>query len=229
MKRHILAILALALFSGACAENNMSIQVLRARPFEDDCTIVPGDLAVGRGFFDISYADPAQAATGQFTTDYVQGFEIENNLYDTTDESSARLNAQNFKTVQAVVTYSSDDPLIQGTANGVPETVTPVALTVEADGGKHGIAATLLPKSIATLFTGGLADPTQTATLVASFRVEGELQDGWNLRSGTFDFPVELCNGCLRQTCPDLDADGTLDDPTFTCAFGHRPFTCGTN
>ena len=194
-----------ALSLGACGvPNETSIEILGAIPYDatvDETTgavtscIVSGDATVkeSAGAMDLALRTAAGTVPG-----FQQGFVVRNNLPDNTNESSSRLNSNNFTIDKVVVGFSAIDEATATAVSGF-QTEVPMVLKIET-GGTQGVNVPLIPSNIATGLEAIIPAGT-SQTLIANFRLEGRTGGQIRISTGEVSFPVQVCNGCLVDTC----------------------------
>lgn len=66
-----------------------------------------------------------------------------------------------------------------------------------------------------------IANIATPQTVVARIKVFGETLGGNDVETGVFDFPINVCNGCLGCVEPDpMDCDGEIPSETAACRVG---------
>ena len=73
--------------------------------------------------------------------------------------------------------------------------------------------------------------PGTSATVIVTFRVDGVRKDGMAVSTGDFQFPVTVCNGCIKTDgCPPQATDGgtpATPTPSFCDGYpGQSPYAC---
>lgn len=201
---------ALFLLAGCLANNETSVQVVNAYQRSAE-TCEPTSTYASDGILDVG-------APGG-TLSYTQAFEVENNLFDTSDPTTTtdyRLDTSRFIADKAVVTYTGVEDRITNLLSSYTSE-TPTAITV-LSGTPVTATVTLVPSNIGQLLNSNLMDG-EIVTVVATFHLEGHTADGSALSSSEFSFPVQVCKGCIQAAC------GT-DTPVYGCSVGQSPYAC---
>lgn len=209
--------LAMAMVSG-CQDREVSMSILSVQPFDQEtCEPVTDGLFQTSGTIDMAIRDT-----------YVAILSVESNLIDvpqakqfaTTD---ARLSTNAILLRSATIEFSTLDQL---SAQIPPKRNIPLSGTL-AEGEQLLLSSVeLLDANTVSQIRNsqefistsqGEAKPVRTSvTLLARIRLSGETQDGREVESNEFLYPIEVCNGC-RITYPPamvVQRGGALSCPT---------------
>ncbi len=200
---------AVLLLAG-CIENYVSVEVLGARPYEIEIIEVEDQL-----FYTCVTPDPGQPcrvsqgwidfANGFYT--FVQPFELRNNM-PRTDTDVGRLDTATVTFDRMIVTYSGLPGQEQHDAalRELGETLVYGTYVIESNGGVLVAPLTLIPGFRGRAIQSSIVPtPGDTATIIASFRLEGELHSGASISTGTIDFPITV--GFDSSICDDGRCD----------------------
>ena len=212
------AALAAVSLSASCTQQQEALIIVAALPVSpeaDGASCSAGDSASGaflsRGVADIS-----------FNTGYAAAFSVLNNLSQTTAAgTNTGIEASEMKLIDAVVELSTpaNPELTAGLDSSVTRFSVPLA-TSSFSGQETYSTFVFVPEAnisqIAAAMSAGGVDST-TMELSVIFRAQRSSNAGAGksgiVESRSFELPVDLCNGCLRDnsTCADAsDANPSI-------------------
>ncbi len=198
--------LAMTVVSG-CQDREVSMTILSVQPFdEQSCEPVSGDgLFQTSGTIDMSIRDT-----------YVAFLSVESNLVDVPESkqfstTDARLSTNAILLRSATIEFSTLDQL---SAQIPPKRNIPLSGTVSEGEQLLLSGVELLDANTVSQIRNsqefistnqGEAKPVRTSvTLLARIRLSGETQDGREVESNEFLYPIEVCNGCRITYPPNM-------------------------
>jgi hypothetical protein len=211
----LLATSAAGLATG-CAENDSSVFIVGVFNLSSsDCLAKPDAEA------ELMFAGTIDLA---FTTTYDAALLVGNQLTQQGNRERLRTETSRMRLQGADVTLFRPDG-------------SEVSFTTSASGFVHsadGVDPSYAAVSAQLVRDGDLPPGTDSGIAIARVRVFGESLGGEDVESGDFDFPINVCNGCLVRFPPEAIlengqcvADAEVQQEQTVCYFGQDvPFPC---
>jgi hypothetical protein len=208
MSRIILVALGLALTVAGCDRfPDLSIQVVaNLAPDDTTCSVSEDqEETVARGRLDLAYL----TRYGYIMTPQIASYLVDNSL-----EIQGR--SQNFQVTSFDVTIKLPDATTPELSGGLPNPynvrASSPAIEPSAEPGDESLGFAFVeavPLSYRNALI-DLANSTQFDSIVLEVRANGETAGGFSQQSPPFQWPVELCLGCLAARCepPAMVGDG---------------------
>ena len=189
----------------SCVENNSSIFIHSIdfqEPGECGCTGDPEDVSLTSGLLDTSQNQGA----------YVAAIRIGNQMIRSADNARLRVETSH------VTIYEAEVEVFDSAGGSITSFSQPVTSFAFASNGTNpGFGCTFLT----LIDAASIANIATPQTVVARIKVFGETLGGNDVETGVFDFPINVCNGCLGCVEPDpMDCDGEIPSETAACRVG---------
>lgn len=210
----LLASSAAGLATG-CVDNESSLFIVGVFNLSaSDCLAKPDSEA------ELLFAGTIDLA---FTSTYEAALLVGNQLTEQGSREKLRTETSRMRLQGADVTLFRPD------GSEVSFTTSASGFVDNADGTDPGFAAI----SAQLIRDGDLPPGTESGVAIARVRVFGESLGGEDVESGDFDFPINVCTGCLVRFPAEAVlgtmcvADAEVEDEQTVCHFGQDvPFPC---
>jgi hypothetical protein len=171
--------------SVACVDTGSTVFIrqVQAVTADDDCIVQPDPSALfrGSGFLDTSVGDGGYQAVLLVGNQMAQRGDAEQLKPET-----GRIQFYEVETEILDASGNSLGDVFFQTVSGFADPAT------NTDPGYGLVAATLIPGSMSAGLSG---------TIVSRVIIRGTSLGGNDVETGFWDFPIEVCNGCLRDSC----------------------------
>jgi hypothetical protein len=183
----------LALAAPACVDNNVTlfIQQVQVPDPENSCSV---SADPGAAYFPIGYMDTS------LTSQYAGALLIGNQLASRGDSTTLRPESNR------VQLYEADVEIFDAGGGSMSAFTMPISGFVEVSSATepaYGIAyVTLIDAGTGAALAG------QQTTVITRVKVYGETLGGLAVETGYWDFPIQICSGCIQCICPSgIDAE----------------------
>ncbi len=204
-----------------CVDASGTIRILRNQAPAEGCVVptAPDALFLSNG---IISADDAQF--GYLFTPLVESRAVSNNSTD----RRVFLNSAVVR-LRFADGFFDDATLDQLEESALSYFSQPVSGSIASDGGTAALSFEIISKELLTQMAGVLGEG-ETTRVIAEVEMRGTV-DGNEISSPTFEYPVEVCVGCLREsvgTC--IGYEGEAAASAGVCQGGQDGVsTCCTN
>ncbi|HHH28468.1 MAG TPA: hypothetical protein ENK57_09000 [Polyangiaceae bacterium] len=189
----------------SCVENNSSIFIHSVdflAPGECGCTGDPEDEALLTGTLDIR----------QRPGPYIAAVRIGNQMIRSADDARLRVETSHVTFYEAEVEVFDQGG---GVVTSFSQPITSFAFAGNST--NPGFGCTFLTLIDAP----SVANIATPQTVVARIKVFGETLGGNDVETGVFDFPIQVCDGCIGCIEPDpMDCDGEIPTEAAACNVG---------
>lgn len=189
----------------SCVENNSSIfihSIEYLEPGECGCTGDLEGLSLTSGVYDVAQRQGA----------YIAAIRVGNQMIRSADDARLRVETSHVTIYEAEVEVFDSGG---GTITSFSQPITSFAFA--GNGTNPGSGCTFLT----LIDAGSVGNIATPQTVVARIKVFGETLGGNDVESGVFDFPIQVCNGCLGCIPPDPeDCDGEIPTEAAACYVG---------
>lgn len=210
MHRFIIVALAVLSVVGCNRFPDNGLQIAGMIPPDDDCTVsADTEVRLARGLWDVAVA-----------RNYVISPLLLNLIISTAIEFQAETN--NLQVTNFEITILLPDGTRIDFGEGFPNPYrvdTSAVIPVAPEGGESSEVA--VAYGIPVTYQQAVADAAMQAgfpSVLLDIRAEGTTMGGLTQKSGSFFWPVDLCNGCLQA--PAAACDPMADEVLETCRPG---------